>query len=383
MNSAVDVRPATSRQDIEDFIRFPFSLYRNDPNWVPPLLSERREFMTAGHNPFFAHADVALWLARRDGEVVGRISSHIDHLHNKTHDEKLGMYGFFESVNDFAVADALLSTAHDWVKSRGMEALRGPLSFSQNHEVGLFVDGDPGRAMVMMPYNPPYYDDFFRRFGLGKVMDVYAYVADLTQFHGDASGMPEKLARVTSLAKKRAGITTRTPNLKRFEHELRLAKAVYNQAWEKNWGFVPMTDDEVDKLAGDLKQVLDARLCVIVESGDRPVGISVAVPDVNQVFSHLNGRLFPLGWVKALWYARKVNGARLMIMGVVEDFRGRGIEAVLMYETVKAAIEAGYINIEFSWILETNEMMNRIIGHLGEPYGARRYRTYRIYQMAV
>jgi GNAT superfamily N-acetyltransferase len=383
MKQTVEVRPATSRQDIEDFIRFPFHLYRNDPNWVPPLLSERRGFLSASHNPFFGHADVVLWLARRDGNVVGTISSHIDHMHTETHHEKLGMFGFFETINDFAVADALLATARDWVKTHGADALRGPLSFSQNHEVGLFVDGDPGPPMVMMPYNPPYYGDFIVRHGLSKVMDVYAYVADLGQFHRDPSGLPEKLTRVTALAKKHAGVTTRSANLKEFGHELALAKTVYNRAWEKNWGFVPMTDDEVDKLAGDLKQILDPRLVVIVEAGDEPVGISVCVPDVNQVFGHLGGRLFPTGWAKALWYGRKVNAARLMMMGVVEDFRGRGIEAILMHETVKAAIEGGYLGIEFSWILETNEMMNRIISHLGEPYGTRQYRTYRLYQIAA
>jgi hypothetical protein len=383
MNTTIDVQPVASRRDTEEFIRFPFSLYRNDPDWVPPLLSERREFLSAQHNPFFAHAEVALWLARRNGEVVGTISSHIDRLHNETHDEKTGMFGFFETIDDYEVAQALLTTAHNWLRARGMSALRGPLSFSQNHEVGLFVDGEPGRAMVMMPYNPLCYNDFLLRYGLTKVMDLYAYLADLSQFHGDPSGLPEKLARVTALAKKRAGIVTRTPNLKQFDQELLRAKAVYNKAWVKNWGFVPMTDDEVDKMAGDLKQVLDPRLCVFVEVGNEPMGICICVPDIQQVLAHLGGRLFPLGWAKALWYGRKVNAARLMIMGVVEEYRGQGVEAILMYETVKAAIESGYTAIEFSWILETNEMMNRIIGHIGGPYGARLYRTYRVYQMDI
>jgi GNAT superfamily N-acetyltransferase len=383
MSPAVEVRPVLSSRDLEQFIRFPFQLYRNDPYWVPPLLDERRKFLSPRHNPFFDHADVALWLAWRNGQVVGTISSHVDHLHNQVHEEKTGMFGFFETVDDYQVAEALLTTARDWVRSKGMNALRGPLSFSQNHEVGMLLEGEPGPPMVMMPYNPPYYNEFVERFGLTKVMDVYAYVADLSQFHGDPSGLPEKLVRVTNLAKERAGIVTRRPRMKDFDAELQRAKQVYNQAWVRNWGFVPMTDAEVDKLAGDLKQILDPRLCVIVEAGERPVGLSVCVPDVNQVLKHLNGRLFPLGWLKALWYARKITGARLMIMGVVEDFRGHGVEAVLMYETVRSAIESGYTAIEFSWILETNEMMNRIIVKVGGPYGARRYRTYRIYQMPV
>ncbi len=383
MSITVEVCPVISSKDLEDFIRFPFRLYRDDPHWVPPLLSDRRKFLSAQHNPFFEHAEVVLWLARHNGEVMGTISSHIDHLHNQVHGEKVGMFGFFQTVDDFHVAEALLATARDWAHSKGMEALRGPLSFSQNHEVGTFLEGDPGPPMVMMPYNPPHYNEFFERFGLTKVMDVYAYIADLSQFHGDPSGLPEKLVRVTNLAKERAGIVTRRPRMKDFDAELQRAKQVYNQAWVRNWGFVPMTDAEVNKLARDLKQILDPRLCVIVEAGDRPVGLSVCVPDINQVLKRLDGRLFPLGWLKVLWYGRKITGARLMIMGVVDDFRGRGVEAVLMYETVRSAIEGGYTRIEFSWILETNEMMNRIILKVGGPYGARRYRTYRIYQMPV
>jgi GNAT superfamily N-acetyltransferase len=175
----------------------------------------------------------------------------------------------------------------------------------------------------------------------------------------------------------------RAVDMKAYDEEIQRAKAVYNRAWEKNWGFVPMTDAEFDRLAADLKQALDPHLAIVAEVEGEPVGVSVAVPDVNQVLKHLNGRLFPIGWIKALWYARKVNQARLMIMGVVENYRGRGIESLLMFESLKAAIENGYQAIEMSWILESNDMMNRIVLNLGEAYGAYVYRTYRIYQMPV
>jgi GNAT superfamily N-acetyltransferase len=383
MPTTIDIRRVTSRQDLEDFIRFPFRLYRDDPNWVSPLLSERRSFLSPQHNPFFDHADVALWLAFHHGEVVGTISSHIDHQHNQVHEQKVGMFGFFDTVNDYAVAEALLSTAQGWVKAKEMDVLRGPLSFSQNHEAGMLIDGDPGPPVLMMPYNPPHYNEFVQKFGLSKAMDLYAYIADLAQFHGDPSGLPEKLPRVANKAKERAGIVTRHPNLKAFDEELQRAKLVYNQAWEKNWGFVPMTDAEVNKLAGDLKQFIDPKLVILVEEGDRTVGISLCVPDINQVLKHLHGRLFPIGWIKALWYARRVKACRLILMGVMEEFRGRGIEAILMYETVKSAIENGYTDIEFSWILENNDVMNLIIAKIGEPYGTRRYRTYRIYQKSI
>jgi GNAT superfamily N-acetyltransferase len=383
VDKSVQVEPVQTRQDLEDFIQFPFELYREDPNWVPPLLSQRRHLLQAKHNPFFEHSDVALWLARRQGRVVGTISSHVDHLHNKVHEEKIGMFGFFETMNDYAVAEALLSTARDWVRQQGMAALRGPLSFSQNDECGLLVDGFDGPPMVMMTYNPGYYIEFLERFGLTKAMNLYAYYGNLVQFGGDAANLPEKLVRVTDKVKARAGITLRFLDMKLFDEELEEAKKVYNKAWEKNWGFVPMTDAEFDKLGADLKQVLDPRLALIAEIDGEPVGVVVAVPNANQVLKYLNGRLFPIGWIKALWYSRKVNQARLMILGVVEEHRGRGIESLLIFETFKAAIQSGYQGMEMSWILETNDMMNRVVQNLGDAYDVHVYRTYRIYQMPV
>ncbi len=381
--SRIRIEPARTQQDIEAFIRFPFALYQGDPNWVPLLLSERRKFLNPSHNPFFDHADVVLWLARRNGRVVGTISSHIDHLHNQIHDEKIGMFGFFETVNDYAVAEALFSTAKDWVREQGMTALRGPLSFSQNHECGLLIDGFDGPPAVMMTYNPRYYINFCERFGLAKAMDLYAYAGDLAQFDGDPSKLPPKLVRVTEKVKKRAGITTRPADMKNYHDEIERAERVYNLAWEKNWGFVPMTDAEIEKTAIDLKQIIDPDLAVIAEIGGLPVGVSVAIPDANQVLKHLDGRLFPFGWLKALWYARKITRARLMIMGVVQEYRGRGIEALLIFETLRAAVVNGYQSIEMGWVLEDNDMMNRIVLNAGQPYGARVYRTYRIYQMPV
>jgi GNAT superfamily N-acetyltransferase len=383
VDKSVQVEPVQTRQDLEDFIRFPFELYRGDPNWAPPLLSQRRHLLEAKHNPFFDHSDVVLWLARRQGRVVGTISSHVDHLHNKVHEEKIGMFGFFEAVNDYAVAEALLSTARDWARQQGMVALRGPLSFSQNDECGLLVDGLDGPPMVMMPYNPRYYIEFLERFGLTKAMNLYAYFGDLAQFGGDPNNLPEKLVRVTDKVKARAGITLRFLDMKLFDEELEEAKKVYNKAWQKNWGFVPMTDAEFDKLGADLKQVLDPHLALIAEIDGEPVGVVVAVPNVNQVLKYLNGRLFPIGWIKALWYARKVDQARLMILGVVEEHRGRGIESLLIFETFKAAIQNGYQGMEMSWILENNDMMNRVVQNLGDAYGVHVYRTYRIYQMPV
>ncbi len=382
-DTSIRIERVQTRQDVEDFIRFPFNLYRGDPNWVPYLLSERRKFLDPNHNPFFDHAEVALWLARRNDQVVGTISSHIDHLHNQVHNEEIGMFGLFEAVDDYAVAEALLSTARDWVRERGMQALRGPLSFSQNHECGLLIDGFDGPPVVMMTYNPRYYIEFCERFGLAKAMDLYAYTGDLAQFGGDLGKLPPKLVRVTEKVRQRAGISLRPINMKNYNQEVERAERVYNLAWEKNWGFVPMTDAEIHKLAADLKQVIDPNLAILAEIDGQPVGVVVAIPDANQVLKHLDGRLFPIGWLKALWYARQVSQARLLIMGVVQEHRGRGIEALMMFESLRAAIASGYQSIEMSWILETNDMMNRIVLNVGQPYGAHIYRTYRLYQMPL
>ena len=383
VDESLRIEPVQTDQDTEDFVRFPFKLYQGNTNWVPFLLSERRKFLNPEHNPFFDHAEVALWLARRNGEVVGTISSHIDHLHNQVHNEEIGMFGFFETVNDYAVAEALLSTARNWVRERGVTAFRGPLSFSQNHECGLLIDGFDGPPVVLMTYNPRYYIDFYERFGLTKAVDMYAYFGDLAQFEGDPGNLPTKLVRVTEKVKKRIGIITRSADMKNYEEEIERAEQVYNQAWEKNWGFVPMTDAEIEQLAADLKQIIDPELAMVAELDGEPVGVSIAIPDANQVLMHLNGRLFPLGWLKALWYARKVTGTRLLVLGVVQEHRGRGIEALLMLETLRAAVLNGYQSIEMSWILENNDMMNRIVLNAGEPYGAHVYRTYRMYQMPI
>jgi len=383
MADKVEIQQVKTRQDLEAFIRLPFQLYRNDPNWVPPLLSERRAFFDPKHNPFFDHATVTLWLARRNGQVVGRISAHIDHLYNEFHGEKIGAFGFLETINDYAVAEALLSTARDWVKSQGMTTLRGPLNFSTNHEVGLMIQTTGRPPTIMMPYNALYYADFCDRFGLSKVVDAYAYLADLSQFHGDPSGLPRKIQRVAERMKEHAGLTARLPNMKDFDGELRRLKVVYNRAWEKNWAFVPLTDAEIDSMADDLRSVINPKLCVFVEAAGEPVGVSICLPDFNQVLKHLNGRLFPLGWLKALWYMRRITHCRLLIMGVTEEYRGRGVEAVLIHETLKAALLNGFTSIEFSWILETNEPMNRIVHNLGTEYGTHVHSTYRIYQMSV
>jgi GNAT superfamily N-acetyltransferase len=392
---SIDIHPVRTPQDFEDFVRFPYWLYREDPNWVPPLLSERRKSLHPDHNPFFDHAEVVLWLARRntsrqrdrprqrDRQVVGTISSHIDHLHNQVRGESTGMFGFFETVDDYPVAEAMLTTACDWARQRGMTTLKGPFSFSLNQECGLLLRGDPGPPMVMIPHNPDYYVQFCERFGLTKALDLYAYLVDLTRFEGDPARFPAKLLRVTDKVRKRDRFTIRHTSAKTYSDDLQKIKMIYNQAWAENWGFVPLTDAEFDKMEADLKQIFDPDLGVGAEVDGQPAGVGIAIPDINQVLRHLNGRLFPIGWLKALWLLRSIDRSRLFMLGVPHEYRGQGIEAVLFYEVVKAAILKGHKEMEISWILENNDMMNRIIRNLGQACGVYVYRTYRLFQMPI
>lgn len=375
MNS-LSVEPVGGAKDLMAFIKFPFQVYKGDPCWVPPLISERKDFFDPKKNPFFAHADVTLFLARREGQVVGTIAALIDHNHNAFHDEKAGSFGFFECLDDQSVAEALLSTACDWTKERGMEVIRGPLNFSQNQECGLLVDGFDEPPVIMMTYNPRYYADLIERAGFVKAHDLYAFIAERQVFNA-VEGFPAKMLRAAEKARKNAKITIRKVNMADFDNELEMAKKVYNRAWTKNWGFVPMTNAEFDYLAASLKQIIDPNLVFIAEKEGEPLGVSIAIPDLNQPLRHMGGQMFPFGWLKLLWYSRKIDTARLLIMGVLEEYRAAGIDALFYLELGREMLKSErWKRLEGSWILESNDAMCRIL----ERLGARRYKTYRIYE---
>jgi len=372
------IDPVTDKHGVMEFVKFPFKLYRGDPNWVPPLIEERRDFLDPKKNPFFKHSRCQLFLARRDDELVGTVAGVINDNHNAFHDEKTGAFGFFEAINDQAVADALLQAAEAWVREQGMLGIRGPLNFSTNDEIGTLIDGFDEPPMVMMTYNPRYYPALIEAHGYTKAMDVYAYIVDL------AEGLQNAPAKVFSVAEKAAhkeGIRVRKLDLRHLDQEVALLKQVYNRAWERNWGFVPMTDAEMDHLAEGLKAILDPNLLFIAENADGdPVGVSVGVPDVHQALRWSGGgHMWPFGLLKFLWHRRKVNQCRLLIMGMVPEYRGRGADAIFYVETARAALAHGYKRMEGSWILETNTMMNRILQRLGMV----RYKTYRVYEKAL
>ncbi len=382
MSSTIEITPVETKKDLMTFIKFPWKIYKGDPNWVPPLISERRDFFTPGKNAELTFVDFQLFLARRDGKVVGRIGAHINHLHNEVHNEKMGFFGFFETIQDYSVAERLLQTAADWVKERGMTALRGPACFSSNDDsYGLLVKGFDGPPVILMSYNPPYYQEIIEQFGLRKAMDLYAFMLDASDKIGrpEEEIISEKIRRVAELVRKRYKITMRNPDMKDVKGELRRLKEIYNNAWEKNWGFVPVTDAEVDSMAEEIVPIVDPDVIFFAEVDGKPVGVILPLPNYNEVLIHMNGRLFPFGWAKFLWYRRKIKLLRTFAMGVIKEYRNRGVDALMYYEMAKAALRRGYTKTEMSWTLETNTVVNNTLRNLGGEV----YRIYRIYQMPV
>jgi len=378
MNANIRIEPVTGRNGIVEYVKFPFRLYRGDPNWVPPLIEERRDFFDTKKNPFYEHARYQLFLARRDGELVGTIGAVVNDNHNSFHDEKSGAFGFFEAIDDPAVAAALFEAAEDWVRGQGMNVIRGPLNFSTNDEVGTLIEGFDEPPMVMMTYNPRYYPALIEGRGYTKAMDLFAWIYNIEE---DLKKAPEKLFRVAEKAAARQGIRVRKLDMRHFDRDIALIKEAYNSAWERNWGFVPMTEHEIDHLAKSLKAVLDPNLIFIAETADgKPVGISLTLPDLHQALKWSGGgHMWPFGLLKFLWHKRKVNQMRLFIMGMKEQYRGRGIDALFYLLTGQEGLKRGYKREEGSWILETNDMMNRIL----ERLGGIKYKTYRIYEKTL
>jgi len=356
------------------FLRFPYRFYKNNPNWVPPLLMDQKVLLNPAKHPFYQHAESRFFLALLDGKPAGRIAAILDHKHNEVHAEKTGFFGFFECIDDRSVSAALFDSARAWLKERGMSRFRGPVNPSQNEDCGLLLDDFDSPPVIMMTYNPPYYRNLIEAYGFQKAMDLYAYYLD------GRKGMPEKLVHVAEGLQKRSHVVIRPADIKHFDEECKKIWTVYNRAWEKNWGFVPMTEAEFAHLAKNLRQAVVPELTLVAEVGIQPIGFSLALPDLNQALIRINGHLFPFGLLKLLWHTKVrncINQVRIITMGVIEEYRNRGIDAAFYYHTWKNANRLGYYQGEMSWILENNTMMNRS----AETLGAKIYRTYRMFEM--
>ncbi len=369
----IEIHEVHNKSDLNQFIKFPWKIYEGDPNWVPPLLIDRKQFFDKSKNPFYRHAEVRMFLANYEGQVVGRIATCLNHAFNQFHDTRVGFFGFFDSIKNYDVAYRLLKTAVIELKRAGMEVMRGPANFSSNHEMGLLIDGFDSPPVVMMTYNPPYYVEFFDRFGLTKVKDLLAFklVRD--------SEPPERVRKIVERIRERSGATFRKLNLKDFDNEVKRCIDIFNNAWEDNWGYVPLTDDETTHIATDLKQIVDPDLVLFAEVDGEPVGFSLALPDINQVLIKLNGRLLPFGIIKLLWHTKvrnKIDQLRVVLMGVKAKYRKRGIDNIFYLDTFDIGVKKGYKTGELSWILEDNDLMISAI----EMLGGKRYKTYRMYE---
>jgi GNAT superfamily N-acetyltransferase len=356
------------------FIRLPWRLYRNEPMWVPPLISERKKHLDRDKNPFFDHAEAEYFLAWRDGTPVGRITAHVDQRFNEFQKNDWGLFGFFESEDDPEVAGALLDAAEAWLRERGRDRMVGPMDFSTNHECGLLVEGHRERMpQILENWHHPYYQGLLEGHGLTKAEDCFKWELYLDQ------AIERSLPIMFELAEKlepEHGITIRHMRKREFEDEVRRFMEVYNAAWERNWGFVPLTDDELKAYAKDLKPVLDERWAMIAEKDGETVGAGLTLPDYNQVLKHLNGRLLPLGWAKALWYRRKISDVRVFALGVKREYQHTGVAAGLYVEHYRMAAETPQSGGEMGWILESNEPMNKAM----EMMGGKRVKRYRFYE---
>ncbi|HTP13218.1 MAG TPA: hypothetical protein VMM37_06290, partial [Bacteroidota bacterium] len=357
----------------KEFLGFPYRLYRDEPRWVPPLRMADAELMDRKKNPFYHHADTEFYIAESGGRMVGRIAAIVNYNHNKEHNDKVGFFGFFECINDQSVANALFDKAKSFLRSKGMTSMRGPANPSVNDEYGLLIDGFDLSPTLLMTYNPPYYANLIESYGFKKAKDLYAYLLSQETVYS------ERLERANSIVKKRQGLTIRPMHMKRFNEDVALVKDVYNKAWAKNWGAVPMNDAEIDALAADLKPIVVPDLVLFAESEGKTIGFALSLPDINVALKYnRNG-----GLLKGLYYLttkkKQIDLVRIIVLGVLPEYHHTGAAGVLFYETAARAKKLGYQYGEASWILEDNEAMN----HSAEVMNGKITKRYRIYEMNI
>ncbi len=373
----INIKKVSTSKDLAGFIDFPHHLYKDDVNYVPELFIAQRDLLDVKKHPFFKHSKLNLFVAMRDNKIVGRIAAIRNNNHLKYYsNSKDGFWGFFDVINDYAVAEKLFDTVSAWVKSEGLTTVIGPVNYSTNETCGVLVQGFDSPPVVMMTYNKDYYPEFIEKYGYRKKMDLIAYHLKTDELSDRTVNL---VARLEDRLKLR-GITIRTVNIKEFQKEVQKIKEIYNSAWDKNWGFVPMTDEEFEVMAKDMKMILDPDFCYLAEHNGKPVGFSLAIPDMNQVFITIKkGRLLPTGLFKLLFNKGKVNKMRVITLGVVEEYRKMGIEASFYARNIITARKKNIVSAEAGWILETNEMMNKALLNINaEPY-----KKYRMYELAL
>ena len=376
------IKPVETLEERKSFLSFPWKVYKDNPYWVPPFFSERLHFTDPEKNPFFENAEAQLYMALRGDDIVGTIAAFVNHRHNKFQNENIAFFGFFEVLEDYEAADALFKTAEGWAKERGYSALRGPAQWNTNDECGLLVDGFDDRPRVLMTYNPAYYVDYIEKLGYKYARDLWAYKVSVENF---MKVIGERLDKLTTRIMERKNITIRTLDMKKYDEEVKKVETLYNEAWSKNWGFVPMTPAEFHQLAVGLHDFIDPDMCFLAEKEGRTVGFSITLPDINEPLHLAYAKpntpewwtMIKLGWH---WKIRKqVEWVRVLVLGVIPEYRKLGIDALLYYKSAKAALSKGMHMGEMSWILDNNDPMNKPIIAMGGEV----YKTYRFYEKPI
>jgi hypothetical protein len=370
--------PAENKAERKRFIELAWTINKKDPAWVPPLRLTVEDALDTKKNPFYKHAKIQCWNAYRGGEHVGRIAAIVDDRHNEFHKEKTGFWGFFECINDHEVSTALFSKASAWLKQHRMQVARGPANPSLNHECGLVVNAFKDAPFVMMTHNPAYYVDLVEKQGYLKTKDLYAFKMTPADFD-------PRVVRIAEKVKARGKMEIRPINMKKFHQEVQLIREIYNSAWEKNWGFVPMDDEEFKHMAKQLKDIIWPNFCQLGFINGKPIGFALSLPDINQVLKDIpNGKLLPFGIFKLLSgmnpAKKKIRGVRVITLGVIPEYRASGLASVFYSESAKEAKRLGLGDCEMSWILEDNrDMVAAIQAFSGEPP----YKTFRLYDKAL
>jgi GNAT superfamily N-acetyltransferase len=375
--SDIEISEVNSRLERDAFIKFPWQIYATDPAWVPPLIIERKTFLDRERHPFYQHGDAALFLARKNGEIAGRIMASDDPNYNSLHQTNVGCFGLFESIDDPDVAAALFEAAAGWLRKRGRTEMMGPIDYSTNYVCGLLIDGFQFPPTILTAHNPPYYRHLIESCGFIKAKDWYAW------WFADPAKAVAHLRRLAARFKAHCPAVIRPANLKSLRDESSRLREIYNQAWEKNWGFVPFTEAEIEFMTHELKPLVIPEFALIAEVGNEPVGFILGVPDINVALRHINGRLttfgLPIGLVKLLYYKSRTRTARLIALGVIEKCRRSGIAEMLVLQIVEdGMIKRGFTG-ELSLTLEDNFMINRFL----DAIGAQRYKTYRIFDRTL
>jgi GNAT superfamily N-acetyltransferase len=377
VSAAITVTEVTSRAERDAFIKFPWRIYANDPAWVPPLIIERRGFLDRRKHPFYLHGDAALFLARRGGEIVGRIMASDDPNYNALHKSNVGCFGMFESIDDNAVAQALFDAAAAWLRAKGRDAIMGPIDYSTNYVCGLLVHGFEHAPTILTSHNPPYYEQLFLSLGLAKEIDFYAW------WFVDPDRAAKRLRRLAGAMKDRQRATIRPANLGNLGAESERLRHIYNEAWQHNWGFVPFTPAEFAYMAHELKPIVIPDMTLLAEVDGEPAGFILCVPDINAAIRHANGRLtifgLPIGLAKLLYHKSRLRRMRLVALGVVPKYRRNAIAEMLVLRIIETGmLERKYFG-ECSMTLENNHMINRFLAAIG----AERYKTYRIFSRSL